>query len=253
MANHGRRSHSDLWLALCNPDIARRLYFLPRTSCQTINRHRLLWRIDSAVSSRSKRPNSHRRRSFLYRARSVAARRSSFDCGHSRDITTQFAVVGLRCFPTRNCSVPIHYFRRARRDDDHLSQVRIFQAFQFNFTSEPFLPLVGVFGLIGLFSALNKRGLLLPLWTIIPMLVEPRSAPQYLALPLALLAGIGLVEILIPALAPNEQNNNPPAFSRMAGVIFLYLLIYGLISTFVTDSQPIGLTLKPKTSKLLNG
>jgi len=123
---------------------------------------------------------------------------------------------------------------------------RIFQAFQFNFTSEPFLPLIGVLGLIGLFSALNKRALLLPLWTIIPMLVEPRSAPQYLALPLALLAGIGLAEILIPAIAPNEQNNNPPTFSRMAGIIFLYLLIYGLISTFVTDSQLIGLTLKPE-------
>jgi Dolichyl-phosphate-mannose-protein mannosyltransferase len=123
---------------------------------------------------------------------------------------------------------------------------RIFLVFQFNFTEEPFLPLISLFALIGLFAVLNKRSILLPIWVVVPLLIEPRSAPQYIALPLAMLAGIGLAEILIPAITSIRQGDPQRTFNRMTGAILSYLLIYALISTFVTDAQIINLTLKPE-------
>ncbi len=123
---------------------------------------------------------------------------------------------------------------------------RIFLVFQFNFSDEPFLPLISLLGLIGFLAVLNKRSALLPFWIIAPLLIEPRSAPQYIALPLAMLAGIGLVEILIPAITSIGLGNDPRTFNRMIALILLYFLIYGLISTFVTDAQLMDLTLKPE-------
>ena len=123
---------------------------------------------------------------------------------------------------------------------------RIFLIFQFNFTEEPFLPVISLLGLIGLFAVLNKRSVLLPLWIVVPLLIEPRSAPQYIAIPLAMLAGIGLVEILIPAITSIGQGDNQRTSNRMIAAILLYLLLYGLISTFVTNAQLIDVTLKPE-------
>ncbi|MFZ1042235.1 MAG: hypothetical protein WCA79_15090 [Anaerolineales bacterium] len=140
----------------------------------------------------------------------------------------------------------------ARQGTTQTIASRIFLVFQFNFTEEPFLPVVSLLGLIGLFAVLNKRSILLPLWIVIPLLIEPRSAPQYIALPLAMLAGIGLVEILIPAVASVGRGDNPRISNRIIAAILLYLVLYGLISTFVTDAQLISLTLKPEDIQAFN-
>jgi len=122
---------------------------------------------------------------------------------------------------------------------------RIFLAMAFNFTEEIYLPLIAVLGLIGLFTALGRREFLLPLWVTVPLLLEPRSAPQYMVIPLAMLAGIGLVEVLLPALrvsAPNEtagQNKAIPAF-------LIYVFLYVLISAYLVGFKIVQfMTLQP--------
>jgi len=113
---------------------------------------------------------------------------------------------------------------------------RIFLTIQFNFTDEPYLPLIAVFGLIGIFTQIRKSDYLLPLWVTIPLFVEPRSAPQYLVIPLSMLAGSGLVEVVLPALIyigrslPNAKN------WAVSGLI-VYLFLYSLISSYIVSFQ----------------
>ncbi|MEW5940621.1 MAG: glycosyltransferase family 39 protein, partial [Chloroflexota bacterium] len=60
---------------------------------------------------------------------------------------------------------------------------RLFLLFQFQFTEEPFLPLVAILGVVGLFLHLAKRERFLPSWLALTFLFEPRSAPLYMTLP----------------------------------------------------------------------
>jgi hypothetical protein len=75
----------------------------------------------------------------------------------------------------------------------------------FNFTDEPLLQVLGFMGLLGLFACLAQRRFLLPAWLAAVFIVEPRSAPTYGSIPLAMLAGIGLDQVVLPALAGLER------------------------------------------------
>ncbi len=104
--------------------------------------------------------------------------------------------------------------------------------FQFNFSDEIFLPLIGVFGLLGLFGAVAKREYLLAAWVIAPLLVEPRSAPQYMVMPLAMLAGIGLIEVVLPGLKKIDPGS-PAYVNKVIGAGLIYLFLYALLSAYL--------------------
>ncbi len=101
---------------------------------------------------------------------------------------------------------------------------RVFLTFQFSFTEEPFLPIISILGLIGLFAELARRSWLLPLWVTIPLFLEPRSAPQYMVVPLGMLAGMGLVEVVLPAFR-GSGGSWLGASKWMIGYLTLYLLL----------------------------
>jgi len=102
----------------------------------------------------------------------------------------------------------------------------------FVFTEEPYATVIAVLGLIGIASRLLRREYLLPLWMAIPFFVEGRSAAGPAAIPLAMLAAIGLVDVVLAALqawAGREQPEEVPASERN---IFVYLLVYLVFSTY---------------------
>jgi hypothetical protein len=109
---------------------------------------------------------------------------------------------------------------------------RVFLSIQFKFTDEPYLPLIAVIGLVGLFAKLEKSDFLLPLWVTVPLFVEPRSAPQYMVVPLAMLAGIGLVEVILPALKYIGKGL-PNASQWAASAMVAYLFVYCLVSAYI--------------------
>ena len=74
----------------------------------------------------------------------------------------------------------------------------------FDFAEERFVTLFTVLGLIGLALACIRRQWFLPAWLLLPFLIEPRSATAIAALPLAILAGLGLADFVIPRLASLE-------------------------------------------------
>ncbi len=69
-----------------------------------------------------------------------------------------------------------------------------------DFAEERFVTWLTVLGLIGFAVQCLKRQWFLPAWLLFPFAVEPRSATAIAAVPLAVLAGIGLAEFLIPGM-----------------------------------------------------
>ncbi len=135
---------------------------------------------------------------------------------------------------------------RAARDGTFVDfPARVFLTFQFNFTDEFYLPIIAVFGLIGLFAQLAKREFLLPLWVIAPLFYEPRSAPQFMVIPLSMLAGIALVDVILPALRTFSESR-PRPFQLAVSAFFAYLFAYALLSAYLSGSNIANsVTLRP--------
>jgi hypothetical protein len=112
----------------------------------------------------------------------------------------------------------------------------VFHLVFFVFTEEPYAAVIAILGLIGIAERLVRRQYLLPLWMVIPFFVEGRSAPGPAAIPLAMLAAIGLTEVVIAGIQAaagfKRDGEEPAPILGSERSIFLYLLIYLLFSTY---------------------
>ncbi len=115
---------------------------------------------------------------------------------------------------------------------------RIFLTFRFQFTDESFLPLIAIVGLLGLFAELGRSQFLLPLWVTAPLFFEPRSAPQFMVIPLGMLAGIGLMDVLLPFFTSLATKTSRSALLATRG-FFVYLFLYCLLSAYLV---PFGIS-----------
>lgn len=122
----------------------------------------------------------------------------------------------------------------------------VFHLLFFVFTEEPYATVIAVLGLIGIAHRLLHRDYLLPLWMAIPFFVEGRSAAGPAAIPLAMLAAIGLVDVifaglgilgarsaamLTPESAEKETKVSDPV-SPAERNIFIYVLLYLIFSAY---------------------
>lgn len=119
----------------------------------------------------------------------------------------------------------------------------VFHLLFFVFTEEPYATVIAVLGLIGIAQRFARRDYLLPLWMAIPFLVEGRSAAGPAAIPLAMLAALGLVEVILPALqASLAKDAEVPSTERN---VFIYVILYLIFSTFQFGLQLSTATLYP--------
>src|SRR5215216_1387021 len=116
----------------------------------------------------------------------------------------------------------------------------VFHLLFFVFTEEPYATVITILGLIGIARQLLRRDYLLPLWMAIPFFVEGRSAAGPAAIPLAMLAAIGLVDVVYAGLGvlgakatllpPQKSSEAEPANSDQIlpaeRNIFIYVLLY---------------------------
>ncbi len=72
---------------------------------------------------------------------------------------------------------------------------------RFDFADEPFIGLLTVFGLIGVAFEISHRRYLFGLWLLAMGVLEPRGAPTFMMIPLAMGAGTALESVILPALA----------------------------------------------------
>jgi len=116
----------------------------------------------------------------------------------------------------------------------------------FTFTEEPYATVIAVLGLVGIAYKLFHKEYLLPLWMALPFFVEGRSAPGLAAIPLAMLAAIGLVQVVFAGLGvlhskgfsaqPGEGTElgakKDDSILRAERNILIYLLFYLMFSAY---------------------
>ena len=95
-------------------------------------------------------------------------------------------------------------------------------------TEEPYLDILGVFGVLGMTLLITKRQYFIPTMLALMYLVQPRSAHTVGNIPLALAAGIFITEILLPAISKLDEAN----MGRSVRV-FLFILTPYLLFNFV--------------------
>ena len=112
-----------------------------------------------------------------------------------------------------------------------------------DFVEEKFVTLLTVLGLIGLGVQLIRKRYFLPIWLVIPFLVDPRSASSIAIVPLALMAAISLSDVILPGLLAIERGSFPTADistawaddgmrSRAVRIVLGYVAIMALIGSY---------------------
>lgn len=81
--------------------------------------------------------------------------------------------------------------------------------FNLGLGGEPFFPLVSVLAVIGGFAALRPDRFILPVWWVLIVALDARGGVNYAPVPATMLAAIGVVYVLIPALRSAYGAGNP--------------------------------------------
>lgn len=97
----------------------------------------------------------------------------------------------------------------------------------FIFVDEPFLAIITLFSLIGMAAQLTRREYLLSAWVFLAFIISPRGAPRAAIVPMALLASIGIKDILLSGLAQmNSRAHSQDSTNLMASkAVQVFLLV----------------------------
>ncbi len=112
-----------------------------------------------------------------------------------------------------------------------------------NLTEEPLFSLSILFGIIGFILQGRSGNWFLPFWLFLPFLVEWRSATAVAILPLSILAGAGIADLIIPLILrikPNLKENARDWTEYMSDHRILqftlgFYLFYAFIGAFIYD------------------
>jgi hypothetical protein len=77
----------------------------------------------------------------------------------------------------------------------------VYRLLTFDFAEEPFMPWITGLAVLGLAWSLARRRFFLPAWLVAIILLDATAAPTDSTIPLALLATVGLLEVVAPRLA----------------------------------------------------
>jgi hypothetical protein len=83
-----------------------------------------------------------------------------------------------------------------------------------SFTDEPYMAFLAAIALIGALYCLAHRRWLLPVWVAVFFIVDPRAAPIYTMVPVAMLVAVGLREALLGSVAPLSHLGSEPGWPR---------------------------------------
>jgi hypothetical protein len=121
--------------------------------------------------------------------------------------------------------------------------VRIFVGFIFDFTDEPYLSIMSVFALLGIFISIERRDFLAFVWMFLLFLLKPRGSALYMMMPLALLAGLGLESAILNIffaknISPASEIPLPIVIQHKTARWFIaFVLVYSLMSAFATGEK----------------
>jgi hypothetical protein len=105
------------------------------------------------------------------------------------------------------------------------------------FGDDAFFPLALVLSLLGLLATVRDHRYLLPLWLLVIFVLDPRKAATVSTLPLAMLAAIGLVEVIWPLVRREIDRDMPRwAFAAAGFFLLLYAPVAAIASSTGSDS-----------------
>jgi hypothetical protein len=162
---------------------------------------------------------------------------------------------GLEPFEAANASGGNVFSNETLRKDLLLITVRGIS------TSEPFFPVLGVLGILGGLVCLTRNQFFLPIWWLATIFLDARAFATYTTLPIAILAGLGFVEVVLPVLTRtlsrspqpatptgNGRNGHRPAYARwLRGHAPRWSLV-GVPSVLVAFATLASLTTSPSYS-----
>jgi hypothetical protein len=110
-------------------------------------------------------------------------------------------------------------------------------------TGESVLALIGMLGALGFFFALSMGDWLLPVWWIAIVTLDARQGSTFSTVPIALLAGIAVVQLLLPAMTRLRVPTLRRSSGRLAWspkVVLALFVIFGTVSALVRSTPVIG-------------
>jgi hypothetical protein len=113
---------------------------------------------------------------------------------------------------------------------ESLSVVSILIPLTFLFTNEPLLDILAFCGLIGVWVCLRDQKYLLLVWLFSVFLFESRLGSTYSVVPMAMLTGIGMTELLL------IFQTNSQKLSNLGKIVLGYLLLYALIAAYLAPN-----------------
>jgi hypothetical protein len=100
------------------------------------------------------------------------------------------------------------------------------------------LPVVMLLGLLGVLVSARRGDYLLPLWLLAIFLIDPRKAATVSTIPLAILATVALVEVIVPLLRSTNADGSPGRFAPLGyAVVAFFLLLYAPLSAVMSSSE----------------
>lgn len=120
-------------------------------------------------------------------------------------------------------------FMAAAQTGSH-SALSVLYPFLLTLTDESFLTIIAVLGLIGFMVCIARKDYFLPIFYFVPFIVDPRSSATYAMIPLAMMAGLALSEIILPGLARLESQitKSPAENLFQSRMVLITLIIFGL-------------------------
>lgn len=136
----------------------------------------------------------------------------------------------LAAVVARHGALPLLAAFQVRND----SSFPLVQLILFTYTDEAFTDILGALAFLGLFNELFRKRFFLPAWVALTVFLTLRNAPYILMLPVALLAGIGLDEVVLPGItrkpSPQKASLKDWLATKTGAVFFIALLVYLLFS-----------------------
>lgn len=124
---------------------------------------------------------------------------------------------------------------------------------EFRFTNETLFPLVAAVGLLGAVVCVAARRFVLPVWLVAAALLDSRGFGTVASVPLALLAAIALVDVILPfvsgaigagprslAVGATRGEVRQVMVPAAGAVIACCLVVYGLVTAMVSTATPLS-------------
>ncbi|MDD2920904.1 MAG: glycosyltransferase family 39 protein [Anaerolineales bacterium] len=114
-----------------------------------------------------------------------------------------------------------------------------------SFADEKFITVISALGLLGLIVAAARREFLLPVWLILPAVIDPRGAASILIIAWAMLAALGFADVVVPGLyaLQNKKLSEVPLNSALVKTALAAMIFYSFFSVVASDQVYLKISL----------